>query len=115
MGLFLWDSEPSKIFVGDTPISKVFLWDTQVRPSGWWGWHPWANTLLYMPMNSVSQEIDQSGCRDERIYYWAMVSTNKKRLKQTLNERKVTREWLDKLANQSNNILENWEILLTYK
>jgi len=35
MGLFLWDSEPSKIFVGDTAISKVFLWDTQVRPSGW--------------------------------------------------------------------------------
>lgn len=33
MGLFLWDSEPSKIFVGDTPISKVFLWDTQVRPT----------------------------------------------------------------------------------
>lgn len=32
MGLFLWDSEPSKIFVWDTPISKVFLWDTQVRP-----------------------------------------------------------------------------------
>lgn len=44
-----------------------------------------------------------------------MVSTNKKRLKQTLNERKVTRERLDKVANQSNNILENWEILLTYK
>lgn len=39
MWLFLWDSEPSKIFVGDTPISKVFLWDTQVRPS-WWGWWP---------------------------------------------------------------------------
>ena len=37
MGLFVWDSEPSKIFVGDTPISKVFVWDTQVRPSGWWG------------------------------------------------------------------------------
>ena len=35
MWLFLWDSEPSKIFVGDTQISKVFLWDTQVRPSGW--------------------------------------------------------------------------------
>lgn len=33
MWLFLWDSEPSKIFVGDTSISKVFLWDTQVRPS----------------------------------------------------------------------------------
>jgi hypothetical protein len=38
MGLFVWDSEPSKIFVGDTPISKVFLWDTQVRPSGWAIW-----------------------------------------------------------------------------
>lgn len=54
-------------------------------------------------------------CRDERIYYWAMVSTNKTRLKKTLNERKVTKEWLDRVANQTNNILENWEILLTYK
>ena len=54
-------------------------------------------------------------CRNERIYYWAMVSTNKKRLQKTLTERKVTREWLDKVANQSNNILENGEILLTYK
>ncbi len=44
MWLFLWDSQPSKIFVGDTPISKVFLWDTQVRPS-WW--QPWANTIAY--------------------------------------------------------------------
>lgn len=33
MGLFIWDSQPSKIFLGDTPISKVFLWDTQVRPA----------------------------------------------------------------------------------
>ena len=33
MWLFLWDSEPSKIFVGDTEISKVFLWDKQVRPA----------------------------------------------------------------------------------
>lgn len=54
-------------------------------------------------------------CRDERIYYWAMVSTNKNRLKKTLNERKVTKEWLDRIANQTNNILENGEILLTYK
>lgn len=53
-------------------------------------------------------------CRDERNYYAAMVSTNKNRLKQTLKERKVTKEWLDRVAIQSNNILENWEILLTY-
>ena len=53
-------------------------------------------------------------CRDKRNYYAAKVSTNKKRLKQTLTERKMTREWLNKIAIQSNNILENWEILLTY-
>ena len=33
MGLFIWDTQPSKIFVGDTPISKVFVWNTQVRPT----------------------------------------------------------------------------------
>lgn len=48
MPLFVWDSEPSKIFVGDTPISKVFLWDAQVRPSGW---QPWANTIAYYTYN----------------------------------------------------------------
>lgn len=54
MWLFLWDSEPSKIFVGDTSISKVFLWDTKVRPSrlpseyqeveyiqSSWSWNSW--------------------------------------------------------------------------
>lgn len=53
-------------------------------------------------------------CRDERNYYAAIVSTNKKRLRQTLTERKITKEWLDKVAIQSENIIENWEILLTY-
>lgn len=48
MGLFLWDSEPSKIFVGDTSISKVFLWDKQVRPKTR---KPWANTMVYLPLN----------------------------------------------------------------
>lgn len=50
MSIFLWDSEPSKIFVGDNEVSKVFVWDTQVRPSGWWGWQPWVNTILYLPL-----------------------------------------------------------------
>ena len=53
-------------------------------------------------------------CRDERNYYAASVSVSKKRLQKTLTERKVTKEWLDKVAKQSNNILENWDILLTY-
>lgn len=65
MGLFIGDSEPSKIFVGDTPISKVFVWDTQVWPSWWlpsiyqeveyiestWtqyidSWVPWTNNYI---------------------------------------------------------------------
>ena len=63
MGLFLWDSEPSKIFVGDTAISKVFLWDAQVRPT-WWlpseyqeveyiqsSWTQSINTWVYMNPN----------------------------------------------------------------
>lgn len=53
-------------------------------------------------------------CRDERNYYAAIVSTNKKRLIKTLNERKITKEWLDRIARQANAILDNWEILLTY-
>lgn len=66
MWLFLWDSEPSKIFVGDTPISKVFLWDTKVRPSGWWGWQPTEHTLLYIPMDTTSWTTDQS--QHQRTY-----------------------------------------------
>ena len=53
-------------------------------------------------------------CRDKRNYYAAIVSTNKKRLQKTLIERKLTRERLDRVAIQSGNIIENWEILLTY-
>ena len=44
MGIFIWDTAPSKIFVWDTEVSKVFVWDTQVRPT-WWT--PWANTVAY--------------------------------------------------------------------
>lgn len=53
-------------------------------------------------------------CRDERNYYAAKVSVNKKRLQQTLTERKITKERINRVATQSNNILENGEILLTY-
>jgi hypothetical protein len=62
MWLFLWDSEPSKIFVGDTPISKCFLWDTQVRPT-WW--QPWANTLAYWKFD---------GNLDSWFSWWATLS-----------------------------------------
>lgn len=53
-------------------------------------------------------------CRTERNYYAAIVSTNKKRLQKTLTERKLTRERLDKITIQSGNIIENWEVLLTF-
>ena len=72
MGLFLWDSEPSKIFVWDTPISKVFLWDTQVRPSYTpWPWQPWANTLVYLPLatNSNDQSWNWNNGTDTNITY----------------------------------------------
>lgn len=53
-------------------------------------------------------------CRDERNYYAAKISTNKKRLIKTLTERKFTKEWLDRVSTQSGNIIKNWEILFTY-
>ena len=68
MGLFVWDSEPSKIFVGDTAISKVFLWDTQVRPT-WW--QPWANTVAYYPLTSTTTTSDESGNNRNLTNSWA--------------------------------------------
>lgn len=70
MWLFVGDSQPSKIFVGDTPISKVFLWDTQVRPSGWWGWQPWANTTLYLPL-----DWDLTDPYNQVTYNWVWTSS----------------------------------------
>ena len=63
MGLFIWSTTPSKIFVWDTQISKVFVWDTKVRPSGW---QPWADTLLYLPLES--DFVDQSWQATTRVF-----------------------------------------------
>lgn len=72
MWLFLWDSEPSKIFVGDTSISKVFLWDTQVRPSYTpWPWQPDpTRTMLYLKFNN--NLADSSG--NWVVVSWAWIS-----------------------------------------
>lgn len=32
MGIFLWDTAPSKIFVGGSEVASVRAWDTKVRP-----------------------------------------------------------------------------------
>ena len=66
----------------------------------WWNIRPWVTIC--------------ESCRDERNYYAAKVSTNKKRLQKTLTERKINKDWLERVANQSGNIIENWDILLTY-
>lgn len=73
MGLFLWDSEPSKIFVGDTQISKVFLWDTQVRPTVQ-PWQPNEHTLLYYPLTANAN--DASGNSRNWTAYNATFSTD---------------------------------------
>jgi hypothetical protein len=75
MWLFVWDSEPSKIFVGDTAISKCFLWDTQIRPSGWGGWQPWANTLLYLPLESDIVDKSWKTWRTFTEYAWNTYTT----------------------------------------
>lgn len=54
-------------------------------------------------------------CKDKRNYYAAIVSTNKKRLKQLLNKRELNKEWIEKFKIQTNNIIKNWEIILTFK
>lgn len=61
MGLFTWNAQPSKIFVGDSEVSKVFVWDTQVRPSWWGGWQPWANTLAYYPLETDTNDYSWNG------------------------------------------------------
>ena len=57
MGIFLWDTAPSKIFVWWAEVASVWAWDTKIRPMiqeaivdfllVWWGWawgrwrNPW--------------------------------------------------------------------------
>ena len=53
-------------------------------------------------------------CKNERNYYAAKVSVSKKRLREILEERKMTEDWLSRVAVQSWNILENWTIVLKY-
>lgn len=52
MGIFLWDTAPSKIFIGSSEVASVWAWDTKIRPTNrildfllvwWWGawWLSW--------------------------------------------------------------------------
>lgn len=57
MSIFLWDTAPSKIYVWSSEVASVWAWDVKVRPTGW---TPWANTILYLPLNTTDTYTDQS-------------------------------------------------------
>lgn len=52
-------------------------------------------------------------CRDKRNYLAANVSMWKKRLIHILKERKLTKEWLDRVETQSSRIIKYWNKILT--
>jgi hypothetical protein len=46
-------------------INWIYVWNQKVRPSGWGGWQPWANTLFYYKfenslLNEVTWTVDAS-------------------------------------------------------
>lgn len=54
-------------------------------------------------------------CRDKRNYHAALVSMAKKRLKELLNKRDLNKERIEKIKKQTDNIITNWTIVLTFK
>jgi hypothetical protein len=59
--------------------------EKQVRPSGWWGWQPWANTIAYFPLEDNSNEAS-----------WKVVTT-------TDNSVNYSTIWWVKCANTNGN------------
>ena len=53
----LVQSELQSAYLWSNQITKIYRWSTQIRPA-WWT--PWANTLAYYPLTSVTQLTDQS-------------------------------------------------------
>ena len=72
MWLFVWDTAPSKIFVGWQQASKVFVGSTQVRPTWPAPRTPWANTLAYYPFTDDYNDHSGNG--------YNVTSTNNTRL-----------------------------------
>ena len=40
-------------------LTWMYIWQQKIRPSGWGGWQPWENTMLYLPMET--DLLDHSG------------------------------------------------------
>jgi hypothetical protein len=53
--MVLVQKELKNAYIGNNPIKRATMRvngvEKQVRPSGWWGWKPWANTVAYYPLN----------------------------------------------------------------
>lgn len=55
MSIYKGQTELKNMYIWTTPIKKVYKGSTQIRPA-WW--KPWANTLVYLPLES--DVIDKS-------------------------------------------------------
>lgn len=53
MSITVWTSEIKWAYLGGNSLSEIYVWDKLVRPSGW---KPWANTLLYLPLESDTKD-----------------------------------------------------------
>ena len=42
-------------------LTWMYVGQQKIRPSGWWGWQPWANTIAYYPLDSTNTVNDLSG------------------------------------------------------
>ena len=49
--------------------------EKQVRPSWWWGWQPWANTIAYYPLTSETTVNDMSGNEYNLSSSWTVTYT----------------------------------------
>lgn len=56
MGIFVWNSTPSKIYVGDTEVNSVWVWDSKVRPT----WPVWWWPLCFTAVGTTSFMLSSS-------------------------------------------------------
>lgn len=61
MAIKIWTTDIQKCFIWTTPVKSIWSWDTQVRPSGWWWWQPWANTIAYYPLKENLDDYSGNG------------------------------------------------------
>lgn len=53
-------------------LTWMYVWQQKIRPSGWWGWQPWANTLVYFPFKE--DLLDHSWNSVTMTQWWSNLS-----------------------------------------